>query len=227
IKNPASPLPSCGELACSIVPPLTQAAYASEGFVLSSTLPLRVSYTDVGSSVLANQHLSTGSRFFKGKMWTPSQMSQINLMFLTLINGSYNEVHVDVQRTQIVGLFSFYQTVDEFLEAVAPKSSGFFDFVTQVMYNAVRSAEFYIYKPKFNNQVRWDMADKLKEQVLNMGYDIGTDVTAIDTLTKDLMSGRIVVPQLLDELTFSEIYEGEFVRQPITPLHKQLLYHEK
>jgi len=37
------------ELVCSIISPLTQIAYSSEGFVLKPVTPIRVSYTDIGS----------------------------------------------------------------------------------------------------------------------------------------------------------------------------------
>ena len=115
-KDPKSPWPKSGEFACSIISPITQAAYASEGLILSPTRPVRLSYTDVGSYFVSGSDAAKGARAFKGKMWTAEEMSLKDLMFLTLAGAFYNDVHIDTRDTKIIGCYSSYATVDEFVQ---------------------------------------------------------------------------------------------------------------
>jgi len=94
-----------------------------------------------------------------------------------------------------------------------------------MMCTAASSAEFYVYKIQNinNNQVRWNMMDKLNPGIVELGYDIDRDPGDMRRLAEDLVGGLVSVNQLLGKLDPSEVYGGEFIKQPITSAHKEVL----
>jgi len=167
---------------------------------------------------------------FKGEIWTPQQISLRELMFFTLCNGSYNEVHVNSKETQIKGIFSYYKTVDEFIKdmflAKFSRTSNKPDFgLTESMYEATLVSDFYVYKKKNieNNKARWELSDKIGSELVKLGYDVFRDLKGIRKAIDDLMSHQMTLKKLFGKLDPSEVYGGRFLRQPITQAHKSKL----
>jgi hypothetical protein len=222
-KNTNKPWPDHGEINCSIISPLTQAAYASTGLILRPTLPQRISYTDVGSY----QGSSAGQRQTQGKTWTTDKLGMRELMFLTLAAGTYNEVHVNAHDTSIIGVFGSDSQVDTFVKeqisgALRQDQTNPYGALSRMLCHAMLQAEFYVCKIKNidNNRIRWAISDMLLPGLEAAGYSLNTDIGSFQRLADDLADRKIALTQLMRNLNPESIFGGEFFLQPITPDHK-------
>jgi hypothetical protein len=221
-KNFENPLPKNGELACSIISPLTQIAYASEGLILKPTKPNRFSYIDVGSYYEKESDVS-GLRKVKGQMWTPEEICFNELMILTLANGGYNEVLIPAENTKIEGIYGREKSVDDFVNQnisfVLSKNSEekYLDFV-KTKCNAALGADYYVHRERKLDEA-WKISDKTSNEINNQGYELGKKFGEYQRLIQDMLENKIN----LKNLERNEILGGQFIKQTINSDHKKKL----
>ncbi len=218
-------LPRRGDVAGSIMSPATHFAYAGEGVILKPIVPTRFSYTNVGSFYPAGSDPAVETRATKGTVWTPEQMTMRELMFLSLACGGYNEVLFQAEDTEIIGVYGFCETVDEYVlriqEALRKDYTDAPEYAkrAQIVKNALLTANFYVHKKQKPNDLEasWAMNDKLKptwhprhEYFFYFAHAVA--------------AGEEDVEALLERVDKTEIFGGEFERQPITKEHRALLH---
>lgn len=222
-KDLNKPLPSVGEVSCSIVSPLTQGAYGSSGVVLAPTTPTRVSYADVGTFYPKGVDVSKESRTARGKMWSSDEMSMEQLAYLTLACSSYNEVLVNAAETRIIGVFGGWdENIEEFVQGKAEVLRSGDPEKYEIphctlMANALLQADFYIHKKRAVDTWSgcWEMQDLLGEHRKKYEHP--------QYFADAVVAGDVTVDKLLEGIDRTKVFGGSFIRQQITSEHKAYL----
>jgi len=221
-KDLQNPVPQVGEISCSVVSPLTQGAYGSSGVVLAPTTPTRVSYADVGTFYPEGVDVSKEQRTARGKMWAPDEMSMEQLTYLSLACSSYNEVLVDAVNTRIIGVFGGTEDIGDFVQgkgvALRDGDPERYEIPQcKLMANALLQAGFYIHKKRAVDTWSgcWEMQDLLGEHRKKYEHP--------QYFADAVVAGEITMDQLLEGIDRTKVFGGGFIRQQITPEHKQYL----
>jgi len=223
-KDTEKPFPEKGEVNGSIMSPATRNSYASSGLILAPTTPIRMRYRDAGSYVPSGVDPGTAPREAKAEMFTPEQLSMEMLVYLTLANTFYNEVHVDAADTKIIGVYTRAESVDSFVEGLGKAlESGDpakyeMDYC-RAMGNAAAQSEVFLNKG--NNferaEVTWGFHDSLRPSWQKFGYEF------FDQFANALTAGEIEFDDVLKGLEREKLFGGEFELWPVTEEHRAYL----
>lgn len=218
------PLPDRGEINVSIVNPFLPVAYGDWGLILKPVTPVRMSYTDVGSFADPD---NIEKRLSKGPMWTPRQMTQRQLLYLTLAGGCYNEVHVKSEETAVEGILGYSDSVDEFVDdtityALKDHAAGK-PYISHVNAHLLSFPGTKLYgKKEFCRDLhvrRWAIMDQFKK---------GYEPLSFYEFRDGILSGNVRMEDVLVKGGINEemLIRGSITLQQITEEHRRRVIEE-